>query len=291
VRESKKINNYTTLTRVDEIRDTDSYDIEEKDINSLSLYINLGETIVSKSHIDKFGRQSTNNHTTLQLFNSFNGHIELESKQRKFIDIAIHKEHLAQILPLNKESEKVFEFFESTTSAQDISYKKTKPKTATFAKDLLYNEYEGKLESLYLESRVLDLLYIEFKDIFQEKSLKAKELVKISRKDEEAIYYARDILSTHIENPPSIKELAKLVALNEFKLKYGFNKLFHQTPYNLSLEYRLQEAKRLLELSEYNINEISEKIGYKYVQSFSKAFHKRFGVRPKDIMKSRKYYY
>jgi len=290
VREIKKINDYISLSRVDEVQNTSSYNVNEE-VNSLSLYINLGEKSRYSSYIDKFAGKSEKNHTVLQLFNRFNGQIELLNKQRKFIAIKVQKEYLSKILPLNKKSQKVFEFFESTKSAQDISYKKTKPKTSLFAKDLLYNKYEGKLESLYLESKVLNLLYLEFKDIFQEDSTKVKDLVKISKQDEEAIYYARDILSTNIENPPSIKELAKIVTLNEFKLKYGFSKIFNQTPYNLSLEYRLQEAKKLLESSEYNINEISQKIGYKYVQSFSKAFHKYFGVRPKDIMKKRKYYY
>ncbi len=51
------------------------------------------------------------------------------------------------------------------------------------------------------------------------------------------------------------------------------------------------EAKRLLELSEYNINEIALKVGYRHSCNFTTAFLKRFGVRPKDVMKSRKYYY
>ena len=53
----------------------------------------------------------------------------------------------------------------------------------------------------------------------------------------------------------------------------------------------MQEAKKLLEQSEYDINEIALKTGYKYSYNFSNAFIKRFGIRPKDLMKNRKYYY
>jgi len=94
-----------------------------------------------------------------------------------------------------------------------------------------------------------------------------------------------------MKNPPSIKKLARMVALNNSKLKKGFHKYFNDTPYNILLEYRLQEAKRLLQNSYLNVNEISEKVGYKYTANFSNAFYKRFGIRPKDIMKKREYYY
>ncbi len=94
-----------------------------------------------------------------------------------------------------------------------------------------------------------------------------------------------------MENPPSISELAKLVKLNEFKLKYGFKSFYNTTPYTLLFDYRMEKAKELLETSEYNINEISTIVGYKQSSNFTKAFCKKYGVLPKDIMKSRKYYY
>jgi len=53
----------------------------------------------------------------------------------------------------------------------------------------------------------------------------------------------------------------------------------------------MQKAKILLKESEYNINEIALLVGYSYAQNFSNAFLKRFGIRPKEIMKTRKYYY
>jgi len=166
------------------------------------------------------------------------------------------------------------------------------PRTIFLAKEIYNSSYDGVLQDIYLKSKVFEIIYNEFLSLVDNiKRVDNKNKIKLSQEDIEAIYYAKKILSTHIENPLNIKELAKQVALNEFKLKYGFSKFFNQTPYNLSLEFRLLGAKKLLETSEYNINEISSKIGYKYVQSFSKAFYKKFGVRPKDIMKKREYYY
>ena len=94
-----------------------------------------------------------------------------------------------------------------------------------------------------------------------------------------------------MKNPPNLTELSKLVNLNEFKLKYGFKKLFNITPYNFLLEHKLFHAKNLLENGDMNVSEIAAIVGYKQLHGFSNAFVKRFGVRPKDLMKSRKYYY
>ena len=57
------------------------------------------------------------------------------------------------------------------------------------------------------------------------------------------------------------------------------------------LEHKMIHAKQLLETSEFSILEIANFVGYKYQQSFSNAFFQFFGLRPKDVMKSRNYYY
>lgn len=53
----------------------------------------------------------------------------------------------------------------------------------------------------------------------------------------------------------------------------------------------MQEARALLETSDYNINEIASIVGYKQASSFSKAFLKKYNILPKEIMKKRSYYY
>ena len=75
------------------------------------------------------------------------------------------------------------------------------------------------------------------------------------------------------------------------KLKKGFKEEFNITPYKLLEQCRMGKAKYLLENEDMNVNEISKLIGYKYQNNFAKIFKQYFKVSPKDIMKSRKYYY
>lgn len=121
---------------------------------------------------------------------------------------------------------------------------------------------EGKLQELYLESKIIDLIYITVNEI---KSASLKESFDLSSKDIECLYKAKDILVKNISNPPSLKILAHQSAINEFKLKKGFKKLFGNTVFGFLQEYRLNEAKKILTNNEINVNEVSYMVGYKNV--------------------------
>jgi len=167
---------------------------------------------------------------------------------------------------------------------------RTNMKTAILANEIYNSPFKGDLNNLFLQSKVYEIIYNEFSDILEKNSSNEKEEIKFSTDDLEALYKAKALICEE-KDFLSLPELSKKVALNEFKLKYGFKKFFNTSPGNMILEYRLQEAKKLLESTELNISEISSLVGYKYVQSFSTAFKKRFNVNPKDVMIKRKYYF
>jgi AraC-like DNA-binding protein len=288
--EKKQINKHITLFKRDSLGKSEPLYCKGN-IDALGIHINIKGKANFKSLVCEYCGEVLNGHTGIGLVNHYEGYCNIDADpNRQFIEICIKKDLLYKLLPQTHLSKQIFKFFESAKTGKDISIKRTNFKTQTLAKEIFDSPYTSELDKLYVEVKTLELIHTEFNTLFKERDHKAN-IVKLSSKDKEAIYYAKEILSKRIDNPPSIAELAKNVAINELKLKMGFHKFFQETPYNISLEYRLQEAKRLLEKSELNINEISSKVGYKYVQSFSNAYLKRFGVRPKDMMKSRKYYY
>jgi len=163
-------------------------------------------------------------------------------------------------------------------------------KTLLLANEIYNSQFQGDLNTLFLQSKVFEIIYNEFNDILKYKPQTLNNDIKLTKEDIEALYMAKTLI-TEEKYFVNLSELSKKVALNEFKLKYGFKKFFNTSPGAMIIDYRMQEAKELLETTEFSINEISKLVGYKYIQSFSNAFYKKFGVRPKDIMKSRKYYY
>ncbi|MBL3520484.1 helix-turn-helix domain-containing protein [Aliarcobacter lanthieri] len=160
------------------------------------------------------------------------------------------------------------------------------------ANELFNSPFCGKLNDIYLQSKVLEIIYNEFNEI-NNCFCKTKcncENVKLSNDDIDALYRAKDIVLL-TQDFPDLPSLARKVALNEFKLKFGFRKLFNTTVGQMILERKMIYAKQLLETSEYSVSEVAFYVGYKYQQSFSNAFLQFFGIRPKDVMKKRSYYY
>ncbi len=97
---------------------------------------------------------------------------------------------------------------------------------------------------------------------------------------------AKSILVQNLQNPPTIKQLARKCATNESKLKKHFKKVFHTTIYSYIQKMRLAEANLLLRDKYLNIGEIALKVGYKHQGNFSSLFYKTYGVYPKDLLKN-----
>jgi len=286
------INEFVTLYKADEKVNTDSSTLLSGKLNALTLNVNLQGTTRYKSLRSDYDIIFKQNHTLIDLVNEEDGIIyRTKNNHKKSINLVIKQEYLKNILLNDYLLDDIQSFFTTKVNVKNISYKKNHYKTQTLAYEIFNSPYKNNLEKLHVESKVLDLIYTEFSNLSKREKINKNTEIKFSKKDKEAIYYARKILLNNLSNPPTMKKLAKMVAINDLKLKIGFHKFFNDTPYNLSLETRLQKAKVLLKSSELNVSEIANEVGYKYNSNFTKAFIKRFGIKPKDVMKSRNYYY
>jgi len=223
--------------------------------------------------------------------NTFN--IKKDMLTEKGLAVGIKKNYFEKNLFNNLEDEKRKEIeknYEEKISDVIIS-SLANPRTLFLANEIYHSPYEGVLQNIYLQSKVYEIIYNEFFNLITpvDKIQKSNKM-KLDKNDIEALHRAKEIILKD-KTSISLSELSKKVAINENKLKYGFKQIFKTTPGSIILETKMHEAKNLLETSELNITEISEQIGYKYVQSFTVAFTKFFGIRPKELMKSRKYYY
>lgn len=105
----------------------------------------------------------------------------------------------------------------------------------------------------------------------------------ISPSEQAALYKVRDILTHQYAEAPTIPQLAKMVALNEYRLKQGFRELFGKTMYEFSRELKMANAKSLLENRELTISQIAYEVGYLNVSHFARAFRKEYGQNPSDF--------
>ncbi|MDO5045847.1 helix-turn-helix domain-containing protein [Campylobacter sp.] len=141
--------------------------------------------------------------------------------------------------------------------------------------------YSGKMREIFIESKILEMLYKSFADTKN----KEKSRFKFDEDDLKTIRKAREILLKDIQNPPTIRELAVLCATNEFKLKNGFKHCFKTTIHKALQDERLDAAKRLLEQDDISVKEASRIVGYSSFAHFSKIFKEKFGVLPMEVLK------
>ncbi|MBE9223042.1 helix-turn-helix transcriptional regulator [Cyanobacterium stanieri LEGE 03274] len=139
--------------------------------------------------------------------------------------------------------------------------------------------YQGCFAQMYWESKILELITLQFEQITNTNNLKNSKLIK---DDIERIYHAKDILISHYKNPPSLIDLARKVGLNDYKLKKGFLQCFQMTVFGYLRYYRLLEAQKLIREYDFSIGRVALEVGYKSLGSFSSAFKAEFGISPKS---------
>jgi AraC family transcriptional activator of pyochelin receptor len=151
----------------------------------------------------------------------------------------------------------------------------------TCISSILHCKYENSLKKIFLFSKVVEIIVLQvesFKNNVDEK----KSYIKTDY-DKERIFYAKEYLLKNIESPPSLKQLARVSGINEFKLKKGFKELFHQTVYEYLSDARLEIGKNDLLENRKTVSQIAFELGYSSVQHFSNSFKRKFGISPSQV--------
>lgn len=149
---------------------------------------------------------------------------------------------------------------------------------------ILYCPYRDSVRQLYLESKAIELLALQFACL--ETDLFSPQQASLKKSDRDRIHQAKQILIDNLKNPPSLKDLSQQVGLNDFKLKRGFREVFGQSAFKYLRDYRLEQARQLLAKGEMNVTEASLRVGFESRSYFAIAFRNKFGVNPKQYMKN-----
>lgn len=151
------------------------------------------------------------------------------------------------------------------------------PSMKEITNQILDCPYDESTRQFYYDLKVRELLYQLLETSFK-RDIKSYHFTPF---ETARIHEARTILENHIDKkPPSIKNLSKQVALNEFKLKSGFRKYFHSGIFEWLMEQKMQHAKQLILNSNKPIKEIASLVGYPRTTNFITAFRRQFGVTP-----------
>ncbi|MUL35146.1 AraC family transcriptional regulator [Gloeocapsopsis dulcis] len=146
---------------------------------------------------------------------------------------------------------------------------------------IIHCPYQGALKRMYLESKVLELLVLQFHQLLGKQKLSSSTL-SFHSTDIERLHLAKAILQQEMKHPPALLDLAKLVGLNDFKLKQGFRHLFGTTVFGYLQTCRMEQAQQLLSDRSLSIAEIAQRVGYASASQFCHAFKRYAGMKPSD---------
>lgn len=103
--------------------------------------------------------------------------------------------------------------------------------------------------------------------------------------DISALYQLRQYLQESYADKVQLKTLARRFGLNQYKLKYGFRKLFSTPVIAYQTSLRLEAAKKMLRTTNIPVVEIADTVGYRQPNNFSAAFKRAYGMTPSKYRK------
>ncbi len=103
--------------------------------------------------------------------------------------------------------------------------------------------------------------------------------------EREKIQDARHIIEQNIDQPHTIRELARKVAMNECYLKKGFKTITGRTIHEYQQELRIAKAKELLQVQGLSVTDVANTLGYSSISHFSTAFKRVTGLKPCELLK------
>jgi len=103
--------------------------------------------------------------------------------------------------------------------------------------------------------------------------------------EREKIQAACDIISQNTDQPLTIRELSRKVAMNECYLKKGFKTITGKTIHEYQQELRITKAKELLQQQGQSVTDVANILGYSSISHFSTAFKRVTGLKPCELLK------
>lgn len=114
-----------------------------------------------------------------------------------------------------------------------------------------------------------------------------KDALVINEREQKLRDEIISIIRQNINNADfNMNTLAAELGISRSTLFTRFKELFDMTPNEFTLQLRLEESMRMLQEDlNYNVSEISYRLGFASPQYFSKSFKKYFGISPQNYRK------
>lgn len=199
----------------------------------------------------------------------------------KYLQIQIRYQYIFNLIDPKSNRESA-EILEQMTDNNFIFLHKVTPPNMTvemhmIIKEILSYYRKGVMQKLFLEAKIIKLLILIFEQ-FNEKDT--------AQDSPETPLLIKKFIDDNFHRNIKIEEISKILGINESKIRKEFKIHYHITIVDYISELRMLKAKKLIVNKELMIKEIAIDCGYEYVQNFTRAFKKKFGVSPEKLRTS-----
>lgn len=147
-------------------------------------------------------------------------------------------------------------------------------------------EFPPHLQRAYLWSKCSEMASYIIRQLEQQPAIESQPKTPLSIRDVNRVHEARDVLADQFRRPPAIPKLARLVGLNQTKLKAAFKLVFAMTINEFTIKCRMERGAELLTTTNLSIAEIAHAIGYDHPANFTHAFRRYFGHSPSQLRRA-----
>ncbi|MCX7871825.1 MAG: AraC family transcriptional regulator [Verrucomicrobiae bacterium] len=135
----------------------------------------------------------------------------------------------------------------------------------------------GAATAIWYRGKVLELMaqfFFSPQNFLSGKELREKEVSQMR------IERVIEILNQRLIDPPSLRELGRLVGCSPYHLSRIFSKKMGITISQYLRQIRIERAAELLKSGKFNVTEAALEVGYNSISHFSQAFREVMGCCP-----------
>lgn len=171
--------------------------------------------------------------------------------------------------------------------------------TARTSDEAKMEGYEAGADSYISKPFSFELLCVRIKKLIEQQENRQKlfhktieitpSSITTTSLDEELVRKALKFVEENIDNPEySIEDLSKDLGLSKTHLNRKLQSIVDLTPLQFIRSIRLKRAAQLLINSQYNINEISDMVGFNTLKYFNSHFKEEFQMTPSQYREKNK---
>ncbi|MFC3755128.1 helix-turn-helix transcriptional regulator [Chryseobacterium tructae] len=196
----------------------------------------------------------------------------------KYLHIQLNYQYISNLI--NPESDREgTEILKNMIHNHFIFLQKATPPNMTvemhiIIKEMLTYPKKGVMQKLFMEAKIIKLLILIFEQFNDKNNLEQTSKTPAIIKKFIDENYHRNIKA---------EEIGKLMGYNQNLIRKEFKAEYHTTITHYISELRMLRARKLITDKDIMIKEIAIECGYEYLQNFTRAFKKKFGVPPEHL--------